>query len=112
MLIKFKVYNIFLWMLPIVIDLWEIRNYSNYQKSVGWYRLWCTKYVWLLADLKEKHNHSQQLKKNISLKFAHRILINMADGVVLPRLDSYNLSQKAGRPRLFRAGMEAVNFPY
>ena len=22
------------------------------------------------------------------------------------------LSQKAGRPRLFRAGMEAVNFPY
>ena len=23
-----------------------------------------------------------------------------------------NLSQKAGRPRLFRAGMEAVNFPY
>jgi len=24
----------------------------------------------------------------------------------------YVLSQKAGRPRLFRAGMEAVNFPY
>src|SRR5665811_265178 len=23
-----------------------------------------------------------------------------------------SLSQKAGRPRLFRAGMEAVNFPY
>jgi len=33
------------------------------------------------------------------------------DKLFVRRTES-NLSQKAGRPRLFRAGMEAVNFPY
>ena len=37
---------------------------------------------------------------------------DLIEFMMTTRPDIEVLSQKAGRPRLFRAGMEAVNFPY